>query len=100
MSREVRKIKIYEFRKNALEIVRTELSDFYGEKYLNVRVWFDAAGRGNKEDLKPSPKGITLSIDKIGELKKGIDKAYAQLEQEKRRHHKEGKKERQKRSKF
>jgi len=72
---------IYEFQKNALEIVKIELTDFNGEKYLNVRVWYDA-GKGAAQEFKPSHKGLTLNLDKIAELKKGIDKAYRRVYKE------------------
>ena len=72
-------MKIYKFQKNALEIVRIEISEFNGEKYLNVRVWYDA-GKGLAQEYKPSHKGLTLSLDKIGELKKGIDMTVDYLE--------------------
>jgi len=68
-------MKIYEFRKNALEIVRIELTEYNSEKYINLRIWFDA-GKGAAQEYKPSHKGLTLNVDLLEELKAGIDKAY------------------------
>jgi len=66
-------MKIYEFQKNALEIVRIEITEFNGSDYLNIRTWF----QDDKNIWRPSHKGITLALDKLEDLKKGIDKAYA-----------------------
>jgi len=65
-------MKIYEFQKNVLEKVIVEITKFNGSDYLNLRTWFQDA----KNVWRPSHKGITLSLDKIGELKIGIDLAF------------------------
>jgi len=67
-------MKIYEFQKNALEKIVIEITEHYGKKYLNLRVWFDAS-KGQNTDWHPSQKGITISVDHLEDLKTGIDKA-------------------------
>ena len=66
---------IYEFKKNALEIIRIEITEYNSERYLNARIWFDA-GKGSALEYKPSHKGLTIKLDLITELKKGIDAAF------------------------
>jgi len=63
---------VYEFAKNCLEKVKIEINPFNGQDYINIRVYF----QDDQNKWKPSHKGITLSLDKIAELKTGIDKAY------------------------
>ena len=62
---------IHTFTKNALEEVRIELTEFEGKDYLNIRIWYDAS-KGQGQDWQPSQKGITLSIDLLQELLKGL----------------------------
>ncbi|NHJ32261.1 MAG: hypothetical protein FK732_05320 [Asgard group archaeon] len=64
---------VYEFRKNALEKVKVELCNYRGIDVINIRVYYNANIAGN--NWKPSPKGITMSADRIPELKKALDKA-------------------------
>ena len=64
---------IYEFQKNAQEKVRIEFCKFKKRDLINVRVWYLADELG--EVWKPSPKGITMDVDLIEELKQGVDKA-------------------------
>ena len=40
------KMLIDKFKKNALEEVRTEITKYKGERYLNIRVWYDASDNG------------------------------------------------------
>ena len=72
-------MKIYEFRKNALEVVRFEITEYSGNQYLNVRVFYDA-GQGVDPEYKPSRKGITIAVSQVEDLKKGIDLAAEFLE--------------------
>ena len=73
---------IFEFRKNALEVVRFEVTEFNGSQYLNVRVFYDA-GQGVEPEYKPSRKGITIAAEQVPDLKHGIDLAVEYLEKEK-----------------
>jgi len=65
-------MKIYEFKKNILEKVIIEITEFNGSDYLNIRTWF----QDSKDIWRPSHKGITLALDKLEDLKKGVDLAY------------------------
>jgi len=65
---------VYEFEKNANEIVRVELSNYKGTDVIGIRVFFYADGE--KDNRVPSKKGITMRADLIPELKKAVDKAY------------------------
>jgi len=69
-------MKVYEFKKNALETVIIQFTEFKGKKLLDLRIYYDA--EKNKEDWKPTPKGITMSRDLIPKLKEGVDKALTE----------------------
>ncbi|GAI08274.1 unnamed protein product [marine sediment metagenome] len=72
---------IYKFIKNALEEIRIETSTYQGKEYLSIRTWFDAS-RGQNTDWQPSQKGITLSVDLLQELLKGLKLAEKGLKKE------------------
>lgn len=62
---------IYEFDKNALEKVKAVLVNYKGKDLFDIRVYFrDPAGL--KAKLHPTKKGISLSIELIGELKAAV----------------------------
>lgn len=69
---------IYEFRKNATEKIKVELSNYRGIEVINIRVYYNSDVA--KDEWKPSPKGITMRADLIPELKKAIDKALTKWE--------------------
>jgi len=68
-----------EFKKNAVEIVKTEISEYQGQKYLNIRIWYDASENGQPE-WRPSQKGITLNISLYDDLKAAVLKAEKEIE--------------------
>jgi len=70
---------ISKFKKNALEEVRVEISEFKGEQYLNIRIWYDASDNGTPE-WRPSQKGITLNISLYDDLKAAVLKAEKEIE--------------------
>lgn len=70
---------ITKFNKNPLEEVRVEITDFRGEKFLNLRIWFDASSNG-KPEWRPSQKGLTLNINLFDDLKAAIDKAGEEID--------------------
>lgn len=76
-------VLIYKITKNALEEIRIETTEYQGKEYLSVRVWFDAS-RGLDNDWRPSQKGITLSVDLVEDLQKGINKATYEIIQKKK----------------
>ena len=73
-------MKIYEFKKNALANVIIQFTEFKGKKLLDLRIYFDAGK--NKEDWRPTTKGITISRGLIPKLKGCIDKALAEWKKE------------------
>ena len=70
---------ISKFKKNPLEEVRVEITEFKGEQYLNIRVWYDASENGQPE-WRPSQKGITLNISLYDALKDAVLKAGKEIE--------------------
>lgn len=71
---------VHEFRKNSFERVKVELSNYRGIDVIDIRVYYisDVAN----DEWKPSPKGITMRVDRIPELKKAIDKAHKEWQEQ------------------
>ena len=67
-------MKIYEFRKNAFEKLIIQFTEYKGKKLIDLRVFYDSGE--NKEDYRPTHKGISLSREMIPEIKEGIDRAF------------------------
>ena len=65
------------FPKNAMEEVRTQLTEYKGYKLIDIRVWYK---QKEEEEFKPSKKGLTLGIEHYKELKKAILKVGDELE--------------------
>jgi len=76
---------IHQFKKNANETIIVKLTQFKSKRLLDIRAYY-AADNG---DLRPTPKGISISIDLIPELKLAIDKAAEEWEKELPRESKE-----------
>lgn len=74
-------IPTYEFQKNAVEKVVIQLTEYMGHQVIDLRVFYNA-GVG-KEEWKPSPKGLSVRTVQLSELKKGVDKAFKELEKKK-----------------
>lgn len=62
-------VVVYEFQKNALEVVRMFLSEYKGKSYINIRVYYK---NPPSEEYFPTKKGLTVSLDLFPELQKGI----------------------------
>ncbi len=56
---------IGEIRLNARDVARVDLSSFNGRPVVSVREWYS---KGEGDDLKPTPKGITLSVEHLPTL--------------------------------
>ncbi|TGK09185.1 transcriptional regulator [Leptospira selangorensis] len=57
------------------EIIRVEISEFKGNKYLNLRVWYtDSEG-----EYKPTQKGIAIPVGLYSEVKDAILAAESAL---------------------
>jgi len=67
-----------EFRKNSGEVVRVSFTTFKGRKLINLRVYYNAGE--DKDEWRPTPKGLTLRRELIPELKEAIDKAAEEWE--------------------
>ncbi len=53
------------------EIIRVEVTEYKGKKFLNLRVWYtDATG-----EFKPTQKGIAIPPELYSEIKEAIDQA-------------------------
>lgn len=60
---------IRDIDKGAGEIIRVEISEFKGQQYLNLRVWYTDKNSG---EFKPTQKGITVRPDLYGALKEAV----------------------------
>jgi RecB family endonuclease NucS len=70
---------IASFEKNSAEVVKVHLQEWHGQTYLDLRVWIaEKAGQEGAECA--THKGITLNVELLGDLKKAIDKALAEVE--------------------
>ena len=63
---------IHRFQKNPEEEVRLSLREYKDRHYLDLRLWFQPSNGG---DYRPTKKGLTLSVEFLPELKKGLDRA-------------------------
>ncbi len=63
---------VYHFTKNSEEEVHFELREYKDRHYLDLRLWFQPS---DSADLRPTKKGLTLSVDHLPELKKGLELA-------------------------
>ncbi len=56
---------IYQFRKNHTEEVICTLKTWNGKTFFDIRVFY----RDESNELKPTPKGVCLPIEKVTEIK-------------------------------
>ncbi|MCW7496324.1 transcriptional coactivator p15/PC4 family protein [Leptospira levettii] len=53
------------------EVIRVEISEYKGQTFFNIRVWYtDSNG-----ELKPTQKGIAIAPTLVSELKEAIEEA-------------------------
>ena len=62
---------VCEMEKNKSEKVVFGTREWQGKRYFSARVWFKPKNNGQ---FYPSPKGITLAIDKLPEFMEGLCK--------------------------
>lgn len=62
---------VYRFQRNSEEEVRFTLHEYKDRQYLDLRLWFLPADGG---EYKPTRKGLTLPLEFLSELKKGVAK--------------------------
>ena len=60
---------VHIFPKNSVEEVRAYLSEYKRRQYLNLRVFY----RADDGTLRPTTKGLTLSVDLIAELVQAVE---------------------------
>lgn len=60
---------IYEFRKNAVEVVQATLSTFHGHELADLRVYFQA----DDGSLRPTKKGLCIGVDLLPELRAAVE---------------------------
>ena len=58
-----------QFEKNSREEIRVQLREFKGHQLLDIRTFYFTAEGG---EPKPSPKGISLSLKLLPQLKEAI----------------------------
>ena len=63
---------IYRFQKNPEEEIRFSLREYKERYYLDLRLWFQPSTGG---EYHPTKKGLTLSVEYLAELKKGLERA-------------------------
>ena len=60
---------LHQFSRNQDETVYFSLREYKDKKYIDLRVFFQPK---DSDEMRPTKKGITLSLDLLSELKKGI----------------------------
>lgn len=74
-------VLIKDIQRNNNEIIRIEVSEFKGKELINLRIWYVAGRDMDGNDIyKPTQKGVALNISEFAELKDGIDKLQAYIE--------------------
>ncbi len=63
---------IHTFQTRPEEEVRFTVKEYKDRQYLDLRLWFQSSNDGR---YYPTKKGLTLSLDYLGELKKGLERA-------------------------
>lgn len=59
---------LYEFRKNAIEVVRATISTFHGHQLADIRVYFQA-----EDGTWPTKKGLAIGLDLLPELRAAVE---------------------------
>ncbi len=67
---------IKDIEKGGGEIIRVEVSEFKGTKYLNLRVWYTDKETG---EYKPTQKGIAVKPELYQELKEAVLAAESEM---------------------
>jgi len=67
---------IKDIEKGGGEIIRVEISEFKGVKYLNLRVWYTDKETG---EYKPTQKGIAVKPELYPMLKEAVLEAEEAL---------------------
>lgn len=60
---------VHQFTRNQDETVYMSLQLYKNKKYLDLRIFFQPK---DSEEMIPTKKGLTLGVEHLAELKKGI----------------------------
>ncbi len=60
---------VHQFTRNQDETVYMSLRHYKNKKYLDLRIFFQPK---DSEEMIPTKKGLTLGVEYLSELKKGI----------------------------
>jgi hypothetical protein len=64
-----------DLKKNDAEIIRLEITEYRGEQYLNIRIWYlDKDG-----EWKPTKKGVAIRPSLFQDFKKYVLEAEQEL---------------------
>ncbi len=63
---------LHSFKKSATEEVRISAREYKNKHYFDIRVFFQPVNSGDDVEMQPSKKGVTLPIDLLGEVEKGV----------------------------
>ena len=73
MSEENTQRILYEFKKNATELVRIGVSEYKGREYAFIRIFYNANSMSVDEpEWRPTKKGVVVNIDLVPEVIKGF----------------------------
>ncbi len=61
--------KVYKIERGENEEIRLTLKEYKNKKYLDIRIFFQPQ---DEKEMRPTKKGITISIDQIGKVAKGL----------------------------
>ena len=67
-----------DIEKSENEIVRTEISEFRSQKYLNIRAWYKEK---DKNEFKPTMRGVALRLELYPHIKAAILGAEAKAQE-------------------
>ena len=69
---------VHSFQKNETEEIRISLREYKNRHYLDLRLFFQPQ---DKNEMVPSKKGLTVSIEFLPELKRGLLKFEQEMRQ-------------------
>ncbi len=69
---------VHSFQKNESEEIRFSLREYKNRHYLDLRLFFQPE---DKREMVPSKKGITVAVEFLPELKRGLLKFEEEIRQ-------------------
>ena len=69
---------VHSFQKNESEEIRISLREYKNRHYLDLRLFFQPQ---DQREMVPSKKGITVSVEFLPELKRGLLKFEQEVRQ-------------------